>query len=126
MAGRQVPPPGAGGSLDDAIARLLSIGTYLAVVLLSFGLVAMLLGGISPYAPGPDLDPGVLISDLVAGRAAGFLWLGLLAVIATPTSRVLLALVRFARSREWEMAAVSAAILGIITLSVILARLAEG
>jgi len=125
MAGRQMPRSSAGRSLDDAIARLLSIGTYIAVILLAIGLAAMLLSGISPFAPAPVLDPGVLVAELLAGRAAGFLWLGLVVVIATPTSRVLLALVDFARSREWEMVAVAAAILGVITLSVILARLAE-
>jgi uncharacterized membrane protein len=125
VAARQVPPAGARGSLDDAIARLLSIGTNVAVGLLAIGFAAMVLGGISPYAPAPVLDPGQLVGELLAGRATGFLWLGLLVVIATPTSRVLLALVAFVRSREWEMVAVAAAILGVITLSVILARLAE-
>ena len=125
MAGPRTPGQGSGGALDDAIARLLSTGTYIAVSLLAVGLAAMLLGGISPYAPSPALDPSLLVSELLAGHAVGFLWLGLIAVIATPTARVLLALVGFARAREWEMVVVAAAILGVITLSVILARLAE-
>ncbi len=125
MAGPRAPEQEGGGALDDAIARLLSSGTYVAVGLLAVGLAAMLLAGISPFAPAPALDPAVLMSELLAGHAVGFLWLGLMAVIATPTARVLLALVGFARAREWEMVAVAAAILGVITLSVILARLAE-
>ncbi len=124
MAGPRTPWH-EGGSLDDAIARLLSTGTYVAVGLLVVGFGAMFLGGISPFAAAPALDPAVFVSELLAGHAVGFLWLGLVAVIATPTSRVLLALAGFARAREWEMVVVAAAILGVITLSVVLARLAE-
>ena len=125
MAGQPHPPRALDGPLEDTIARLLSIGTYVSVALLAVGFAGMLLGGISPFAPAPALDPGTLVSELLAGRAAGFLWLGLLAVIATPMGRVLLALVGFVRAREWEMVAVSAGILGVITLSVVLARLTE-
>ena len=125
MVGHERPSRGPGGQLEDTIARVLSIGTYASVALLAAGFAAMLLAGISPFARSPALDPGTLLSELLAGRAAGFLWLGLLAVIVTPMARVLLALVGFARAREWEMVAVSAGILVVITLSVVLARLAE-
>jgi uncharacterized membrane protein len=85
----------------------------------------MLVAGLSPYAPAPGLDLTTLPEDLLALRPAAFMWLGLLAVIATPTARIVAALVGYLRTREWEMAGISAAILGVIALSVILARLAE-
>ncbi len=116
---------GAGRDLDVMIARLLTFGTYVSIALLVAGYLAMLAGGISPYAPAPGLDPGAIVADILAGRAPGFLWLGLLAVIATPTARIVAAMVGFARMREWEMASVSVGILVVITLSVILARLVE-
>lgn len=125
MAEPRTPEQEGGRSLNDAIARLLSTGTYIAVGLLAVGFGAMLLGGISPFAPAPALDPAAFVSELLAVHAVGFLWLGLVAVIATPTARVLLALVGFARAREWEMVAVAAAILVVITLGVVLARLLE-
>lgn len=107
------------------IARLLTIGSYVSIALLAGGLAAMIVAGVSPWAAPPVLDPGSIVADLLAGRPEGFLWLGLVAAIATPIARVLAALAGFVRAAEWEMAAISAAILGVITLSVILARLAE-
>lgn len=118
------PAPDRKGNLELSIARLLTVGTYVSVSLLAVGLAAMLVTGISPYAEAPILDPGRLLGDLLAGRADSFLWLGLVAAIATPTARVMAALVGFARAAEWEMAAVSAAILGVITLGVVLALVA--
>lgn len=111
--------------LDGMIARLLTIGSYVSIALLAGGLAAMIVAGVSPWAAPPVLDPGSIVADLLTGRPEGFLWLGLVAAIATPIARVLAALVGFVRAAEWEMAAISAAILGVITLSVILARLAE-
>lgn len=117
--------PTGSQDLELTIARLLTIGTYVSVVLLAVGLAGMILAGVSPYAAPPQLDPARILPDLLAGRPEAFLWLGLIAAIATPTARVLTALAGFVRDREWPMAAVSLAILGVITLSVILARLAE-
>jgi uncharacterized membrane protein len=112
-------PPTASG-LEAAIARLLTVGTYASVALLAAGVVAMALAGRSPRDPSPALDPTRLPSDLTALRPEGFLWVGLILVIATPTARVAASLVGYLARHERAMAAVSAAILGIIALSVIL------
>ena len=85
----------------------------------------MLAGGISTTDTPPTLDPGAIPGELLALHATGFLWLGLLAVIATPTARIVVALIGYLRGGEREMAVISAAILAVITLSVILARLVE-
>jgi uncharacterized membrane protein len=112
--------------VEQAIARLLAVGTYLAIALLAIGVVALLAAGRSPLDAQPVFDPGRLPSDLVALRPEGFLWLGLLAVIGTPAARVAAALVAWLRTHEWPMAAVGAAILGVILLSVALAAGTEG
>jgi uncharacterized membrane protein len=106
--------------LDQAIARLLTTGTYLSIALLAIGVVLMAVAGLAPRG-GPAFDPARLVADLVALRPEGFLWLGLIAAIATPSARVAASLVGYLRRGERRMAAVSLLILGVIVLSVVLA-----
>ena len=118
-------------STDDRVARgrefdrfsagLLIWVTYVAVVLLSIGVVLLFVNGISPLAGGPPLDPRRLGVDLVALAPAAFLWLGILAVIATPLGRVIAAAIRFARLGDRAMVAVAVAILVVIALGVVTA-----
>ena len=119
------PDPAAPG-LERAIARLLTYGTYTAIALLVVGLGLLLAAGIAPLSGGPAFDPGALVGDLVALRPAGFIWLGLLVVVATPAARVLASLVGYVRSGERAMAVVSALILLVIAVSVALAKGLEG
>ena len=119
------PEPGAPG-LERTIARLLAGGTYLSIALLAVGLGLMLAAGIDPLSGGPALEPGHLVDDLVALRPAGFIWLGLLVVVATPAARVATSLVGFARGGERPMVAVAALILVVIVASVALAKGLEG
>ena len=103
------------------LGRLLTAVTYGAVGLLTIGVVLMLLAGISPLAVGPPFDLAQLVPDLRALEPAGFLWLGLLAVIATPLSRVLGAAIGFVKRGEPLMAAISVAILVVIGISILAA-----
>ena len=103
------------------LGRMLIIVTYVAVSLLLVGVALMLIGGISPLDGGPLLDIPRLIDDLAGLTPAGFLWLGLLAVIATPVSRVLGAAVGFVRGGEPLMALVAVAILVTIGTSIAIA-----
>jgi uncharacterized membrane protein len=119
------PDPAAPG-LERAIARLLTYGTYTAIGLLVVGLALLLAAGIAPLSGGPAFDPGTLVGDLAALRPAGFIWLGLLVVVATPSARVLASLVGYLRSGERAMAVVSALILLVIAVSVALAKGLEG
>jgi uncharacterized membrane protein len=105
-------------SLESSIARLLTIGTYASIALVAVGALLMLAGGISPLAPGPGFDPGRIGADLAALRPAGFLWLGILGLIATPAARVTAALVGYARTGERAMVVVSVVILVVIAIGV--------
>jgi uncharacterized membrane protein len=106
--------------LDHSIARLLSIGTFASVALLAIGVVLMMLTRISPLAGAPPFQPALIVEDVLGLRPAGFLWLGLIAAIATPTARVIASLVGYLRSGERSMAIVAALILLVLLVSVAL------
>ena len=84
-------------------------------------MILMLLAGISPLSEGPPFDLAQLFPDIRALEPASFLWLGLLAVIATPLSRVTGAAIGFFRRGEPLMAAIAVGILGVIAISVLAA-----
>ena len=87
----------------------------------------MVAAGRSPLRPALRRSTSArLPPDLVALRPEGFLWLGLLAVIATPTGRVVASLVGYLAGGERAMAVVSLAILAVIALSVALAMGTDG
>ena len=100
------------------IGRLLIAMTYVAVGLLVVGVVLMIADGISPLSGGPGLDLATLGSQLVALDPATFLWLGLLAVVAAPIGRVIVAGVAYARQADWLMVAIALGILAIIAIGV--------
>jgi uncharacterized membrane protein len=112
------PRVARGREFDRFIGRLLIAVTYIAVVLLSIGVVVLLANGISPLAGGPQLDLAQLGADLLALDPAAFLWLGILAVISTPLSRVVAAAIGFARLGDRLMVAVAIGILAVISLGV--------
>ena len=120
------PAPPAPLELDRTIARLLTSGTYASVAVLAVGVVLMFATGVPARAAGPRFDVSRLVPDLVNLRPEGFLWLGLVAVVATPAARVVASLVGFARRGERTMAVVSILILAVIALSVALARTLVG
>jgi uncharacterized membrane protein len=106
--------------LDRVVGRLLTIGTYLSVLLLAIGCVLLFAYRILPLAGGPPLEPGVIVDDIVHLRPAGFMWLGLLALLATPIARVGVALFGYAARGEQTMTVVSVLILVVIATSVVL------
>lgn len=107
--------------LERAVGRLVTAGTYVAVIIVGLGVAAMTVTGRSPLEPHVvPFDPASLPADLAAGRAEGFLWLGLIVAIATPGARVAAALVGYLARGERAPAAIAAAILGVIAVGVLL------
>jgi uncharacterized membrane protein len=92
-----------GDDLERSVARLLSAGTYASIALLAAGVVAMAAAG---------------RSDLAALRPEGFVWLGIVLVVATPSARVATSLAGYLRRHDRPMAVVSILILCVIALSV--------
>jgi uncharacterized membrane protein len=104
---------------ERRLGRLLITATYLSVGLLAIGVVLMISDGISPTSGGPNLDLATLVAQLAALDPAGFLWLGLLVVIAAPIGRVIVAAVAYSREADWLMVAVSIGILVVIAVGVV-------
>ena len=107
--------------VENVVARLLSVGTVAAIGLLAIGSILLALQGGSPFDTAPTMDLSRIPSDLVAGRPEGYLWLGLIAAIATPCSRVVASLVGYIRQRERGMVLISVLILAVIAVTVALA-----
>ena len=103
---------------ERTIGRMLIALTYLSVTLLLIGVALMAAQGLSPLSGGPRLDISRLVGDLVRFTPDGFLWLGLLAVIATPLSRVVAAGIGYARAGDGAMVGIAIAILAVIALSI--------
>jgi uncharacterized membrane protein len=109
--------------LELRIARLLVLGTYLGVALLAIGIVLMLASGVDPLTtPSVRFDPASIAGDLTALRATGFLWTGVLVLMALPVTRVAIAAVAFARSGDRRMAAIALAVLIVLAISVVLVQ----
>jgi uncharacterized membrane protein len=120
------PADPSGARLEQSIARLLTGGTYVAIALLAIGFALMVATGVSPLSGGPRFDVTAIPGDLLALRPTGFLWLGLLVIVATPAARVLASLIGYARRGEGRMVIVAALILMVIALSVVAATGLEG
>jgi hypothetical protein len=117
--------PAAGGTVQ-AVSRLLAAGTALVVGLVTVGTLLAVGAGRRPLQePGPPLDVGRTIVDLLALRPEGFLWLGLLLTLVLPPARVALALLGFAREGDRTAAAVALAVLGVLGLSMVVAAALE-
>jgi uncharacterized membrane protein len=112
-------------ALELAIARVLTLGTYVSVALLAIGTLLLFAAGRSPLDPAPALTPATLLSDVVALRPAGLIWLGLIGSIATPAARVRAALVGYVRLGDRIMAGVALAILVVIAAGVASGTLAS-
>jgi len=105
-------------ALERLSGRLLIGITYVSVGLLVIGVGLMVRDGIAPLHGGPSLDLATLRASIAAFEPAGFLWLGLLAVMAAPIARVIVAGIFYAREADWLMVGISVAILAVIAVGV--------
>ena len=106
---------------ERQIGRVLILLTYLSVTLLVAGVLLLLAAGVSPLDGGPGLNLAPLATQVAALDPAGLLWLGLLAVIVTPISQVVLAAVSYGRAGDWPMVGIAVGILAIIAIGVVTA-----
>ncbi len=111
----------ASPDLERAVARLITVGTYLSVALIAAGVVLMAAAGRSPLSSAPPLDPATFPGDIASLRPDAFLWLGLIAAIGTPSARVVASLIGYLARGERGMACISLAILAVIAVGVAVA-----
>lgn len=83
---------------ERVIGRLVGVGVGLSTALLALGLL------LTFVAPG--------------AAAAALLDSGMLVLMATPATRVLLACAEFTRTREWFFALASLGVLGVLAITV--------
>jgi uncharacterized membrane protein len=108
--------------LEARISRLLVAGTYLAIGLVLVGVVGMLASGVDPLTLAtPSFSLAQIPADIAAGKPEGFLWLGLVCVLALPLGRVIVAGVGFLAARDTRLALVSLAVLLVVTVSILAA-----
>ena len=124
----QVTTPQTGGAdtahrLETAIARLLTIGTRVAVILVLIGVVLMLAKGIDPLtAAFGAFSVTAIPGDVLALRPEGFLWTGLLVVMAMPVGRVVVSGIGFFAAGDRRLALVSLLVVLVLTASVVAAQ----
>jgi uncharacterized membrane protein len=107
-------------AIETLVARLLVIGTWVAVGLVLVGVVGMLLTGVDPldHATSPAFDLAQIPADLLALRPEGFLWAGLLTVLLLPIGRVVVSGIGFLVARDRLLAGVSLAVLLVVVVSI--------
>ena len=88
----------------------------------------MLAAGIDPLAHGavPPFELSTIPAEIAAGNPLGFLWLGLVAVLALPLGRVIVAGVGFFAAHDVRLALVSLAVLLVVLGSIVAAIRLEG
>jgi uncharacterized membrane protein len=117
----------ASADVELVIARLLMVGTVAGIALLAVGVALMAVGGISPEAGTfPAFDARTVVADIVAFRPEGFLWAGIVILIATPIARVTGELVTYLVRGDRLLALVALGILGVVGLSVAAALTLQG
>jgi uncharacterized membrane protein len=109
--------------IEALVARILVVGTYLAVGLILLGVAGMLAQGIDPLAvdTAPAFDLATIPSDIVSLQPAGFIWAGIVVVMTLPIGRVAVAGAGFFAAGERRLALVSVLVILVVALSLIAA-----
>ena len=83
----------------------------------------MLASGIDPMAhpPAMTFDLAALPGDLVSLRPAGFIWAGIVVVMALPIGRVVVAGAGFFAAGERRLALISVLVVVVVGLSIVAA-----
>jgi len=117
-AGRR-PGVDAAPGIETVVARLLTVGTYLAIGLVLVGVVGMLRDGIAPldHVAFPPFDLRQIPAEMLALEPAGFLWAGIVLVMCLPIGRVIVAGFGFLRVGDRRLALVSAGVVLVVFAS---------
>ena len=114
---------GAAFGLESLIARLLVVGLWLAMGLILVGVALMLATGTDPFDHGaiPPFDLAQIPSEMLTLQPAGFLWAGIVLIVALPVGRVMVAGVGFLAVHDRRMALISLLVLLVVLASIVAA-----
>ena len=113
-------------SVERRIARVLNVGTAIAIAFVAIGVVLLLARGVDPLSASVrPTDPRTVLSLLASFEPAGFIWSGVLLVVCLPIGRVLVALTGFIAEHERRMVAIAIAVLVVIAVSILVASTVE-
>lgn len=119
---------GASRSVEKAVSIVLRTGVVLSASIICLGLALLLAKGaianqarIDAAIPYPRAL-GALFSGLLALDPGSVIMLGLLALIATPFTRVAVSIVAFALERDWRYVFVTAIVLAILVMGIVLGK----
>ena len=123
MSAAGQPAPDTAARLESLIGRLMVWGVYLAMTLIAIGIALAAVQGIDPLARGlePALDPAGILGAMLALRPEGFLWAGIVLILAIPIGRVVVAGVGFLATGERRFALVSLLVLLVVLVSIVTA-----
>jgi uncharacterized membrane protein len=110
-------------AVESVIGRALVIGTYVAMLFILVGVLGMLVDGINPmsHATPVPFDLSAIPGEILALEPVGFLWLGIVTVIALPVGRVVFAGISLLAAGERRLALVALGVLLVVITSVVAA-----
>ena len=110
------------GQNSPRIAFVLRWGSYLSAGFLLVGLVWVMVASDVPIQAGPPMPLTVVGEQLLAGNPYAVIQLGILLLLATPLTRVVMASVSFWLGGERRYSVMSLVVLAIILATVLLAQ----
>jgi uncharacterized membrane protein len=107
-------------TMRSSFVRELRAGVAISGALLLIGLLDIAWHGSAGMAGQAGVVPfGQFGSDLLAGQAWTFLWLGVAVLALTPVVRVAFALVQFAQARDRDYVNLTAFVLAVLGVSLL-------
>ncbi|MBI2620186.1 MAG: DUF1634 domain-containing protein [Ignavibacteriales bacterium] len=108
---------------EQLIGRVLRVGVWLSVVLLSAGLIFFAAEGVSEASSVSlkDFFPRVFGSGDSLSPGFKLLYAGLIVLVLTPLVRVVMTLVMFFREREWSFFTISLFVSGMLIVELVIA-----
>jgi uncharacterized membrane protein len=125
----QVPPDPPRQAQNAWISMTLLGGVLLAAVLILLGLLLLLIGPAQPGEPATVAELiaqqahatslSAILDGVATGRPTALIRLGVLVLVLTPATRVLLTLLLFLRDHDWAFVLITSIVLAVLALGLL-------